>query len=346
MIFDLFLLLACLLLSAFFSGIEMGIISANRLRLLHIARTGNKRARQLADYLKDPDRLLSTILVGNNIVNQTLSTVAGVIALNFWGDAGLSVSTIVVTLVLLVFGEFLPKALFSSRPISRSLRFAPLLRFIEILLSPLSRLMILLSGLFVPTPKSSPATTKIVTREHLALLANNSESSGQISPLESLMISRALTLQTKTAAEIMTPISAVAALSPSGTLSDVSHLAATTNHNKFPVLDPDTHRCLGILYVQDVLARISGNPTDSVRDFMRRPFYVSAATRADDILPHLRRNRQRMAIVRDAHSHNLGIITIDAILNIIVGNLPRDTTGDRAADKDAAVLFNASGKEV
>lgn len=349
--FKIVLLVICLLFSAFFSGMETGIVSLSRLRLLHLVRNGDRNANLIFRYISDPDKLLGTMLVGNNIVNVIISTVLTALAIEIASQreysvaTALTVSSAISTIALLVFGEFLPKAWFSSRPLSRCLPFATLLRFIEWLLTPLSLIMLFITEHLLPSDEQEGASGKIVTREHLQWLARNSEASGLISPLESLMISRSLALQTKMARDVMTPMRDVRALSPDGTLGDVSKLAISTGHSKFPVIDSNVGECRGILYVQDVLARISGNPDDKVIDFVREPFYINDSARADDILPLLRHKGQRMAIVRDNNGVLQGIVTIDAILGIIVGNLPRDTTGDRKAEK-AAVVFNASGKEV
>lgn len=341
------LLFASHVFCAFFAGMETGIISLNRLRLMHLSRGGDRRASLILQYIQDPDRLLGTMLVGSNIVSVSISTLAAAMASELWGAAGLSISSAVSTLTILVFGEFLPKAWFSSRPLERCLPMAEYLRVVEMILLPLSKLMLLVTSVFTPSGTKGPGTAgKMITREQLQWLARNSEASGQISPLESLMISRALALQTKNAAEIMTPMASVSCLSVASTLGDVSVLVEKTRHNKFPVVDGSTGKCRGILYVRDVQARISGNPGENVMEFVRNPFFVKADTRADDVLPHLRRHGQRMAIVRDASGCHVGIITIDGILGIIVGNLPRDTTGDRGADRDAAIVYDASGKEM
>ncbi len=338
------ILLLCLAFSSFFSGIEMGVISANPLRLMHLARTGNKRAKILERYLKDPDRLLSTILAGNNIVNQIFATVITALFLHHFGQLGSTLSAFVSTIVILIFGEYLPKTLYSARPITRSLPFARLLTVIEIVLWPLSRLMVLLSGFMVDRDKDPGTQTKMITREHLQWLAQNSGSAGQISSLESLMIGRTLALERKSVKEIMTPIDSVLALTPYSTLKNVLDYLNEFGHNKYPIINKANGECMGILYVQDILARIIGNQDDNVMEFVRQPFFINDETRADDVLPQLRKNRTRMGIVRDRENKIIGVVTIDGILASIVDNLPKSTSSDRAADKDAAIVFNASGK--
>lgn len=340
------LLVFCYLMSAFFSGIETGVISISRLRLIHLARGGNRNAIAMQRFLSDPDRLLGTTLVGNNLVNNIASILLASLAQRQWGESGIAAATTVSIVVLLIFGEFLPKAWFSSRPLSRTLPLAGMLRLTEMALLPFSKTMMFVTGLFVKDAKGANSAGRMVSREHLQWLAGSSEASGQISPLESLMIGRALALQTKTAKDVMTPSQSLSCLNSESTLAMAYAMTASSGYNKFPVMEEKTGQCRGILYIQDVLARIAGNPQDKVVSFMRKPFFISPNMRADHILPYLRRNGQRLGLVRDGSGKITGIVTIDAILNIIAGNLPKDTTGERAADRDSPMVFNAAGKEI
>ena len=161
-----------------------------------------------------------------------------------------------------------------------------------------------------------------ITRENLRWLAKDSEAGGQISPIENLMIGRVLSLQLKTAAEVMTPIAQVRTLRPDATLGDAADLARSSHHMKFPVMTPDGARCVGVLNVRDVLAHITDKPNDKALPHVRAPFYVKADVRADDVLPLLRRARRRMAVVRDKSGRILGILTVAGILRFVVGKLP------------------------
>ena len=133
---------ACVSASAFFAGIETGVISMNRLRLLHRARLGSRNAKLLSGYLREPERLLGTTLVGCNLMSVVLSTLATDMGAPF-GSAGIGAAAAFTTLILLLFGEFLPKSWFGSRPLERCVPAAPLLRFCELLFLPLSKLLML-----------------------------------------------------------------------------------------------------------------------------------------------------------------------------------------------------------
>lgn len=311
----------CVFASAFFAGIETGVISMNRLRLLHRARLGSRNAKLISGYLREPDRLLGTTLVGCNLMSVILSTLATDMGAPF-GSAGIGAAAAFTTLILLLFGEFLPKSWFGSRPLERCVPAAPLLRFCELLFLPLSKLLMLATSWTKGEARREKPHDVFITRENLRWLANDSEAGGQISPLENLMIGRVLSLQLKTAAEVMTPISQVRTLRPDATLGAAADLARSSHHMKFPVMTPDGAHCVGVLNVRDVLAHITDKPDAKALPHVRTPFYVKADVRADDVLPLLRRARRRMAIVRDKSGRILGILTVAGILRFVVGKLP------------------------
>ena len=310
----------CGLATAFFAGIETGVISMSRLRLLHRARLGSRNAKLLSGYLRDPDRLLGTTLVGCNLMSVAISTLATDMG-RAYGGSGIGAAAAFTTLVLLLFGEFLPKSWFGSRPLERCVPAAPLLRFCELVFMPFSKLLMLATSWTKGAGKAAPKEA-FITRENLRWLAQDSEAGGQISPLENLMIGRVLSLQMKTAAEVMTPMGQVRTLRAGATLGAAADLARASRHMKFPVMAEDGARCVGVLNVRDVLARVTDEAGAPVLPHVRPPFYIKADVRADDVLPLLRRARRRMALVRDRSGKILGIITVAGILRFIVGRLP------------------------
>ncbi|MBQ6926380.1 MAG: DUF21 domain-containing protein [Kiritimatiellae bacterium] len=313
--------LFCVCSTGFFAGIETGVISMNRLRLLHRARQGSKNAQLLSGYLRQPDRLLGTTLVGCNLMSVILSTLASDMGAPF-GSAGISAAAALTTLVLLLFGEFLPKSWFASRPLRRCVPAAPLLRFCELVFLPVSKLLMLATCWIKGDTWKGRRQLFFVTRENLRWLAKDSEAGGQISPLENLMIGRVLSLQLKTAADVMTPLAEVRTLRADARLADAADLARASHHMKFPVMDESRSRCIGVLNVRDVLSRIMDSPDARVKPYVRQPLYVKPDVRADDVLPILRRSRHKVALVRDRSGRLLGIITVAGLLRLIVGKLP------------------------
>jgi CBS domain containing-hemolysin-like protein len=307
--------------SWFFSGIETGIISLNRHRLLHIVRSGSHRAKLVEGYLLDNQRLFGTTLVGNNLCNVVVSTLCGSLSARVWGPIGQSATSVLLALVILVFCEYFPKVWFTSRPIQRCIRFAPLLRAVETLLYPLSIIAVSLTRMIIPQKKEQGP---FVTREHIQMLAQGSEDGGEISAFERLMIKQVLDLQLKTTEQIMTPISRVVAAAPDDTLATCFDRVRGAGHIRLPVIDPENRACLGILDTFEVLTGGLPNPSGLARDHMRPPFFVNADLHADDVLPLLRRHRQTLAIVRDPASNTVkGLVTQNTILTTLLsGALP------------------------
>lgn len=317
----------CHMLAAFFAGMETGVTSLNRLRLLHRARNGSKNARILEGFMRDTDRFLATALVWSNIVNVVISTLAGEFAARHWGYRGQGVAAAIVAVTVLVFGEYLPKAWFYSRPLERCLPFAGVLRVAEIAVKPISRAVVAVAQLILPRARYSQRPP--VSRENISRLVRESEARGQISALEGLLIDRVLALQLRTAADLMTPISRVVSVKPSTTLRECAHLVRRHRHLKLPVIDESGDRCLGTVRMRGLLARAQSDPAATAGGCTVSPFFIDSAMRADDVLPALRRSRRHIAIVRDAECRILGIVTVEDCLDALVGNLPTGVESDR-----------------
>lgn len=330
------LILFCFVAAGFFAGMETGIISINRLRLLHRARNGSAAARIIERFLRESDRLLGTTLVGVNICTVVISTLTARIAEQRWGRWGQGATSLAVALALLVFSEYLPKAWFSSRPLERCLPLAPLLLAADRLCRPVAALALFLTRW--ASPGHAAARPPFVTREHLQLLTRDSEAGGQISTLERLMIHRVLDLQLQTAGDILTPLGMVARVRDTATVREAIEAVRRQGHLKVPVFSADDTACVGVLYMQDVLARQLDWDREPVTAHMHPPFFIAHDVRADDVLPLLRHNRQHIAFVRDDNGRVLGIVTVENVLKILVGNLPPTATGDRRADRSAAVV--------
>ncbi len=311
--------------SWFFSGIETGIVSINRHRLLHLVRGGSRRAKLIEGYLLDNQRLFGTLLVGNNLCNVILSTLCGSLSDRIWGPLGQSLTSVALALVILVCCEYFPKVWFNSRPIQRSLRFALFFRAMETLLRPLSFLAVSLTRLLVTPGKTE---SLFVTRDHIQTLARSSEAGGEISAFERLMINQVFALQLKTAEQLMTPIGQVVTVAPDDTLAACFERVRSSGHLRLPVIDPATQTCDGVLDTFEVLTSETFTPDARARDRMRPPLFVAADLHADDILPLLRRQRQAVAIVRAPDSAIVrGIVTQENILTTLIsGALPAART--------------------
>jgi CBS domain containing-hemolysin-like protein len=316
------IIIACMAGSAFFSGMETGVISIHRMRLRHFVRRGSKGAELLQGYLDNSDRLLGTTLVGTNICVVVISVVSASMAVDLLGEWGGAASTVVMSVLVLVFSEYLPKAWFHSRPLERCRRFAGMLRIGELILKPLGVTIIWLTRWLVPGP-SRPLSKPLpfVTREDLKVLAREGEKDGVLSREERDMIHRVFELSGKRAREIMVPLKNMTSVWADTTVDKFFETARTSGFTRMPVRAKDTGEFAGVINVFYVLSSPELDTSRKVADFVRPPLFVSENMPVDDILPRMRRSRQPMCFVSNDESEVVGLITTEDILEEIVGQL-------------------------
>ncbi len=321
--------------SWFFSGFESGMISLNRHRLVHRVRHGDRRAKLIANILRDTHRLLATTLVGNNICNVTLSTLAAALAvtaaaaLGFGGPMAQTVATALVAILLLIVGEYLPKLWFTARPIERCRPLVPVFLVLRTLLYPLASLCILLTRLVAGrnrTGKRSP----FVSRENLAFLMRDSEAHGQISAFERMMVSRVLELQLRRATQLMTPLAKIDRIYESDNLATVRRVFKQTHHRVLPLFSDDGEHCLGVLHLFDLLRSRSKDPVPF--DLRRQPVFVRSEKLADELLPYMRVRNTKVVMVVSTAGKVMGMVTQDDVLKAVLDDeLLRSSTDRRVA---------------
>lgn len=314
----------CAACSALFSGMESGVLTLNQARLVHLMRTGSRVAHRLHDYVADMQRFLATILVGNNLVNVTLSTLsAGLSQLLFPGHhLAQTAWGVGIACAMLVFCEYLPKLFFTTRPLRRTLLATRVFALAERALTPLTILVLFLTKWLVPKNRNAAEARSVMSREYIQNIVSDPKDGSRITAFERLMINRVLALQSRTAAQLMTPLDRVSRAREQAPLSDCFRIVRDSGHVRLPVFSEDGARCVGVLNVLDVLAAAPAPDRALARDFMRPPFFVSGDARADDVLPLMRKYRQRLALVRGAHENSIqGIITEENVLAALIGSL-------------------------
>jgi putative hemolysin len=317
----LLLILICIVGHAFFAGIETGVISIHRMRLRHFVRQGSINARILESFLVNFDRLLGTTLVGTNICVVVISVVAASLAMRVNLPGGEATSSAVVTLLVIVFAEYLPKAWFHSRPLERCARFAGVLRVAEWILLPLSFTIVRIARLLAPGEKKSfTKPDPFVTREDLKILAREGEKDGVLSSKERYMIHRVIELSGKKAEDIMIPRERMDVVHGDMKIPEFYAHARKSGLTRLPVIDRDTNDFIGIINVFFVLSAGPESISKRVADFVRPPQFIPATMPVDDILPRMRRGRQPLCLVRRDDAV-IGLITTEDVLRIIVGEL-------------------------
>jgi len=318
----LLIILICMIGHAFFAGIETGVISIHRLRLRHFVRQGSINAGILEKFILNFDRLLGTTLVGTNICVVINSVAAANIAEKLALPGGKAISSVVMTILIVLFAEYLPKAWFRSRPLERCERFAGVLRVTEIIFMPFSYVIIGMARLISPGEKDTFAKpAPFVTREDLKTLAKEGEKDGVLSSKERDMIHKVIELSGKDAEDIMIPCKEIIMAYSDMKTPEFYALARKSGRTRMPVADRKTGEFTGIVNVFHLLAagkEIADEKT--VADFMRPPQFIPAEMPVDDILPHMRRGRQPICLVKKDDKVT-GLITTEDILRVIVGKL-------------------------
>ncbi len=318
------IVLLCLVGTAFFAGIETGVISIHRVRLRHHVEQGEPWALILDDFLAHPDKLLGTTLVGTNLCMILASVLVAGIGVRLGGSTGEVILGMLLTMIVLVLCEYLPKAWFQSEPMQRCRPFAGALRGSWIVLRPLSALITWLTNWIVPASPDGHGQTgryAFITKDELKVLAEEGQEHGLLSPRQKIMIHRVMELAGKTASQIMVPRARMAVVEAGTTVDAFLALAQQAGFTRLPVYDEAERRFVGIVNMFEPLAEERADGARAITEYMRPPQFVRDSTPITELLPRLRRARQPVVLVTDAQSEVVGLITTEDIVREIVGKV-------------------------
>jgi len=318
---QLLIIILCLGGESFFSGMETGLVAINRLRLQHLVRRKIPGAQTLQYFLQNPDRLLGTTLVGTNICVTISSTLAVSLGVRALGTSGAWIASAIMTLIILIFAEYFPKAWFQSFPSHRSLPFAPILKFTRIILSPISVPLMMIVRFLIPVSRERDITAHpLITREEIVHLASEGKSTGILTPAEHQMIHEVILLPSKSCREIMMPRDKMVYVNADTSAPELLDLARSKVFNRFPVYDQKKKEFVGIVHIFDILADPE-HENNKVTHYMRRPQFVGNHTPVDHILPRMRVTRQPMVLITNDRFEVIGLITQEDVLDEVVGTL-------------------------
>lgn len=315
------MLVFLLLCSAFFSSSETGMLSLNRYRLRHRAKEGHRGARRASALLERPDRLLGTILVGNNFVNILASSIATVLAIKFWGEAGIAVATIGLTIILLIFGEITPKTLAALRPEAIAYPVSLPLLLLQRVLYPLVALLNWISnGLLklLGIDLSNKGNDSLSTEELRSVV----HESGSDMPMNrQSMLLGILDLERVTVDDIMIPRNEVAGIDLEDDLETIVTQLRTTPHTRLPVFRKDINQIEGIVHMRQIARLLSHDKLtrDSLLEACNEPYFIPENTPLSTQLVNFQKQKRRIGIVVDEYGDVLGIVTLEDILEEIVG---------------------------
>jgi len=309
-----------ILFSAFFSASETAISTFNRIRVKKQAQDGNAGAGRTLRLAEQYDKTLSTILIGNNIVNITASSIATLIATALLGARGAVASTVVMTLLVLLFGEILPKNYAKQHADRIALGVSGPLRFFDWLLTPLSFAFTRLSRSL--TQGAAPADTPSVTEEELMYIIDSIEEEGVIEEEERDLVQSALEFDEITVREIVTPRVNMVALDVEDSREEIIETILNEGYSRIPVYENSVDNIIGILYSRDYLARvIRGEEPIGLRELLSEPYFVHKGMKLSQLLSQLKNRQRGIAVVLDEYGGTLGIVTVEDIVEELVGDI-------------------------
>ena len=326
-------LVILLALSAFFSSAETALTTVNRLRVRALVDEGDDRAIILSKVIDDPGKLLSAILIGNNIVNISASSIATLLATEFFGSAGAGIATGAMTLLVLIFGEVTPKTMASLKAEKISLSYAKIIYAIMIAFTPLIFILDLLSGgilrLFGVDPDKRDDS---VTEEDLRTIVEAGHEDGVLEPEEHKMINNVFDFGDHQAKDIMVPRVDMCFLKLDATYEDFTELYKEEKFTRIPVYEETRDNVIGIINVKDLILFNPEEQEFHVSDYLRKAYYTYEFKNTSELMMEMRKNSISIAIVLDEYGATAGLVTLEDLLEEIVGDI-RDEYDEAEAEE-------------
>ena len=320
---DSMILLAVVVLmvvmSAYFSATETAFTSLNRIRLKSRAENGDRKAEKTLALAEDYDKLLSTILIGNNIVNNVAATLSTLLFIKLIDELnGPAVSAIVLTIVVLIFGEISPKSLAKESPEAFAMFSTPLLRLLMALLTPLNFVFGLWKKLL--TKLFHKEQDEGITDEELVTMVEEAEDQGGLDKEEGQLIRSAIRFDDLEAGDILTPRVDVVAVEDTATFEEITAVFAGEGYSRLPVYHESVDDIVGVLHQKDLFsARFHGRT--QLEPLVRPVLHITAATKIDDLMRQFQRTKTQMAVVVDEYGGTEGILTMEDIVEELVGEI-------------------------
>ena len=307
-----------IMFSAYFSATETAFTSVNRIRIKNLAGNGDKRAKRVLELTDKYDSLLSTILIGNNIVNILITVIATLLFVELYGSLGPTVATIVTTVLILIFGEITPKSLAKEIPERTSMSFGGSIRFVMMIFTPLN-------FLFGAWKKIVGKVFKMdaeqgITEEELLTMVEEAETEGGLDEERSELIQNAIEFNGLEAWDILTPRVDVAAIEVDTCKDDILKLFRDTGFSRIPVYDDDIDNILGVLNQKDFHNYIYGTSAD-IREYVAPVVFIPETMKLPVILKKMQTTKTHMAVVIDEYGGLAGIVTLEDILEELVGEI-------------------------
>lgn len=317
-----YILLAILIaLSAFFSASETAYTTVNKIRLQNYVDAGSKKAKTALFIAENYDRTLTTILIGNNIVNIGASSIATLLFVKLFGPSGAAISTAVMTILILIFGEVLPKSFAKESSEKFALAFSRPLRILMTLFWPVVFLFIQLKKVAKHISPIKEEETPTVTEQELKFIVESIEDEGVLEKQESELVQHALEFDEKTVQEVLTPRVDMTTLDIEDDLQTNIGLVLTERFSRIPVCRGTSDRIIGILHTKDLLEALVRGDAIDLASMVQPAFFVYKTKKLSSLLADFKRNKTHVAIVTDDYGGTVGMVTMEDLLEELVGDI-------------------------
>lgn len=330
-IWKLFLLGFLLLFSGFFSASETALMALSKFKVRHMMENGVKGAKIVFKLIEWPEKLLSTILLGNNVVNIGASALATSLAITYFGEPGVGIATVIMTILVLIFAEITPKSIAAQNPVKVALGASKLIYPLTIILGPLVKILSdVTNSIIKMMGGKNRSENPLFTPEEFQTLVNVGVEEGILEKQEQEIIQNVFEFKNSVAGQIMIPRTEIYAIDIGATYDEIMNLFKTYHFSRMPVYEESKDNILGILNLKDFLLWTGDLENFNIRELMKDPFYSYEFTSTAKLFAQMKNKKVRMAIILGEYGGTAGIATLADMISEIIGEIEDD---DREADK-------------
>ncbi len=313
-----------LIMSAFFSSVETAFSSVNRIRLKHEAANGSKKAQTALRVSENFDKALTTILVGNNVVNIFSASLGTVICTEIFGPSGVGISTAAMTVLVLIFGEILPKSIAKEYAEKFTLTFGGFLNFLMIILTPVTAVFQAIKRLVYKAFRLG-AKAPTVTEDELKYIINEIEGEGILEEQESDLVRSALEFDDKSVSEVLIPRVRITAVEKNDSIEHIKEVFFKDQYSRMPVYEKNIDNIIGFIREHDFFRLVSSQTPQSIDPIIREVIYITEFKTVSEVLAQMQKEKIHMAIVMDQYGGTYGMVTMEDLIEELLGEIYDET---------------------
>lgn len=316
------LLVVLLSFSAFFSASETALMSLSKIRIRHLVDENVKGAERIQQLINNPSKLLGAILIGNNVVNIGASALMTAMAIAYFGEAGVGIATAVMTIIVLIFGEITPKSLAAQNSERVSFAVSRPIKAITVLLSPIIFVMTKITDFIIMMLGGRPSGKQVtITEDELKTIVNVSHEEGVLEVEERKMIHNVFEFGDTMAKDVMTQRTNMISIDVNCTYEELTNLFKQEQFSRVPVYEESFDQIIGIITIKDYVFEIEDTENFNLRNYIRKPLFTYEYKYTSELLSEMQAARAQMAIVLDEYGGTAGIVTVEDLIEEIVGEI-------------------------